>query len=64
MRDKTLQDLFIRICRDSAFSLDPITAAKLTASVAGQHPLVVWMAFPHYNDMERIATGEHAVLRR
>lgn len=63
MRDKKLQDLFIRICRDSRFSVDPITAAKLTASVAGQHPLEVWMAFPHYDDMESIAAGRHAVLR-
>lgn len=56
---ETLQQLFIRVCRDSGFTLEATRAASLAAKIANTHPLNVWMAMPDLSTMERIAAGAH-----
>jgi hypothetical protein len=53
-----LQQLFIRVCRDSGFTLDWVRAAILTAKIADTDPLLVWLAMD-VSTMERIASGAH-----
>lgn len=59
MERKAIQDLFIRLCRDSGFSLDTVRAMQFTALVANIHPLEVWMALPSLDVAEAIAAGKH-----
>lgn len=61
---KTIQDIYIRVCRDSGFGLDYIAAAQLAAKVVGIHPLDIWIAMPSLSVMEEIATGAHPSVRR
>lgn len=58
---KMIQDLFIRISKDSGWSLDYTRVAKLAAQILGIHPLEVANAFADLGLMERIAQGEHPV---
>ena len=59
MDRKGMQDLFIRVCRDSGFKLDYVRAAQLAGKVGGFHPLELWCAMPGIDAMEQIAKGEH-----
>lgn len=61
---KTVQDVFIRVCRDSMWQIDAINAAKLTASVVGKHPLQVWSDVGSLDIMNQIAAGTHPVCTR
>ena len=56
---KAITDLYVRLCRDSNFSLDAIRAAQLTASVLKLHPLEVWLAMPSMSVTELVASGNH-----
>lgn len=56
---KLNQDCFIRICRDSGFKVDPLTAANIAATMAKTHPLLVWASFPSFDVMCEIADGSH-----
>jgi len=56
---KTRQDVFIRVCRDSKFTMDAVKAATFAALVLDCHPLEIWLAMPDFNTMERIADGSH-----
>lgn len=58
-RRKLIQDMYVRVCRDSGFQLSWEQATKLTAKVGGWHPLDVWMAMPSMDVMEEIAEGKH-----
>ena len=60
---KLVQDIYIRICRDSGFQLGYVEAAKLAANVGGFHPLDVADALGIAN-MHEIATGRHPVCQR
>jgi hypothetical protein len=53
-----IQNLFIRVCRDSRFSMDPIDAAVMTGSILKCHPIQVWVALD-IDNMTRIANGTH-----
>ena len=66
MDRKYIQDVFIRICRDSGFTIDYIDAAKLTGKVLKIPPFEVWeaMYIGDLQRMERIAKGEHPVCVR
>lgn len=55
----TMQQVFVRVCRDSGFQLDTDRACKLAAKVVGKHPLDIWMAMPGLDVMDAIARGEH-----
>jgi hypothetical protein len=57
-----IQRAYIRYCRDSLFSLDAVNAAIFTAGALRVHPLEVWLAMPCFDDMERIASGNHPAL--
>jgi hypothetical protein len=46
-----IQELFIRVCRDSGFTLDAARAAGVAAIAFGCHPLEVWMAMPSLDVM-------------
>lgn len=56
---KTIQDIYIRICRDSGFQLSWDRAAHLAGQVGGFHALDVWNAMPSLDTMRQIAAGEH-----
>lgn len=56
---ETIQQVYIRVCRDSGFKLDWIRATNLTASIVGKHPMDVWIAIGTIDVMEAIAQGEH-----
>ena len=56
---KTIQDVFIRLCRDSAFTLPADRAASLAGVMLKCHPLEIWLAMPSYSAMEEIAAGTH-----
>ena len=57
-----IQELYIRICRDSKFKIDWVQAAQLTASVLQITPLMVGLAFPYVERMRTIADGNDPVL--
>lgn len=59
-----VQNLFIRICRDSQWSIDAIRAAKLTGQIVGKHPLLVWDDIGSLDIMHSIAAGEHPACHR
>lgn len=59
---KTIQDLYIRICKDSAFQMDYAQAAALTANVLGTGALAVCDAFG-LDIMKQIANGTHPIVR-
>ncbi|MDB5707879.1 MAG: hypothetical protein JWN66_4995 [Sphingomonas bacterium] len=59
-----IQQVYIRVCRDSGFQLDYLQAANLAAKVLGKHPLDVWIAMPCLDVMREIAVGEHPAARR
>ena len=61
---KTIQAVFIRVCRDSGFTLDAAHAARLVAKTLVCHPLEVWLAMPSLDVMNEIAAGTHPVLRQ
>jgi hypothetical protein len=56
---KTIQALFVMVCRDSGFTLDPVNAAQFVALLANIHPLQVWLAMPSWDVMGEIAAGRH-----
>jgi hypothetical protein len=58
-----IQELFIRVCRDSGFTLDAARAAGVAAIAFGCHPLEVWMAMPSLDVMNEIAAGKHPAAR-
>ena len=51
------QQAFIRVCRDSQFTLDATRAAVLAAAVINCHPLEIWLAMPDLDAMDGIAAG-------
>lgn len=60
---KTIQDVYIRTCRDSGWRLDWALAAQVAAAVLGIGALDIWSAVGTIDNMKRIATGEHPVCR-
>ena len=61
---KKIQDVFIRVCRDSGFQLEATRAANLASDALGIHPLQVLTAMGSMEAMERVATGEHPAVQR
>jgi len=59
----TIQQLFIRICRDTKFKMSAIDAAYLAAKVLDCHPLEIWLAMPSFDTMEEIANGSHLICK-
>lgn len=60
---KTVQDVFIRVCRDSGFRLEATRAAHLAAKMLGISAFEVWTAMD-LDVMRRIASGEHPAARK
>lgn len=56
---KTVADLYLRVCRDSNWSIGAVSAATLTAKILRIHPLEVWLAMPSMSVMEDVASGTH-----
>ncbi|QDP65824.1 MAG: hypothetical protein Unbinned7865contig1001_23 [Prokaryotic dsDNA virus sp.] len=56
---KAIQDLYIRISKDSGWSMSYTNVAKLAAQILGIHPLEVARAFADLGLMERVAKGDH-----
>ena len=61
---KEIQDLYIRICRDSLFKMDYIRVAHFVADMLKISAIEVWMAFSNMSTMERIAAGTHPVCKK
>ena len=59
MSRKQLQELFLRVCRDSGFSLEATQAASIAAKAAGVSPLEFWVAFGTIDAMDKVADGGH-----
>lgn len=57
-----IQQMYIRVCRDSRFKMPLVQAAHLAAKVLGVSALQVWIALD-FSNMERIANGTHECLR-
>lgn len=55
---KQIQEVYIRICKDSGYKLGATHAAKLAASVLKIHPLEVWVAMSSFDTMEAYAEGK------
>ena len=53
---------YIRICRDSGFTIEFERAAALTGQLFGITALEVWPCFPYLKDMMDIASGTHPAL--
>lgn len=51
--------LYVRICRDSGFSMSFDKAAHFVADMLGISALEVWSAFGDITNMQRVASGEH-----
>ena len=64
MNREQIQQLFIRVCRDSGFSLDWIDAASIAARAANISPLEIWIAFGTMQMMGQVARGEHPAAHR
>lgn len=60
---ETIRKIYIRVCRDSRFQMEPENAARFAASVAGCAPMDVLAALGH-DAMTSIANGTHPCLAR
>lgn len=60
---KLRQNAFIRVCKDSGFSLDTYRAAAMAAGVVGVHPLEIWTAFAGLDQMHDISAGTHPAVQ-
>jgi hypothetical protein len=56
---KMIQDVFIRLCRDSGFRLSAVAAAQLTGMMLERTPLEIWLSMPSWDVMKEIAAGTH-----
>ena len=59
-----VQQVFIRICRDSGFTLATPEAAALAAGALGCSPLQIWTAMQSLAMMDQIAAGTHPAAGR
>lgn len=59
---KLKQSVFIRVCKDSKFTLTSTDAAILASRVLGCHPLDIAFSLD-IDVMEKIAKGEHPVCK-
>lgn len=60
---KTIQDVYIRVCKDSGFGLDMFMAAKIAADTLNISSLEIGFAFG-MDTLEKIAKGEHPVCKK
>lgn len=58
-RRKFIQDLYIRVCRDSLYKMPCEKAAHFAGKVGGFHAIDVWTAMPSLDVMMQIADGKH-----
>lgn len=56
---KLIQDVYIRVCKDSGFNMHWEDAAVLTADILNIIPLEVGLAFSRMGDLNQIALGLH-----
>ena len=56
-----IQEVYIRVCRDSGFGLGAVESAIIAGKSIGIHPLEIWLAFSSLDVMKDIADGKHPV---
>lgn len=56
------QAVYMRVCRDSGFTLEATRAAHLAARILKCSPLDIWIAMGTLETMDRIANGTHPAL--
>tara|TARA_R110000772_G_scaffold99174_2_gene198828 strand:- start:667 stop:873 length:207 start_codon:yes stop_codon:yes gene_type:complete len=61
---KQIQDLFLRVCKDSEYTLEWDRASSLTAAILKIHPLQIWLAMPDIDTLIAIATGDHPITKK
>lgn len=59
-----IQKMFIRVCRDSGFTMEYIKATIFAGEILKISPIEVWTSFGSLDTMEEIAKGIHPVLKR
>ena len=60
---KLHQDLYIRICKDSNFSLPYDRVAAMVGEILGTSALIVWLNMPSIDVMISIANGIHPITK-
>lgn len=60
---KQIQDVYIRVCKDSGFQMEFIQATIFAAKLLKLHPWGVYDAFGDMSAMKAIATGSHPITR-
>ena len=60
---KLVQDLFVRISRDSGYNLSATRVAHFAGDMLGITALEVWGYMPSIAVMEKVASGEHAACK-
>ena len=58
-RDPAMREAFVRVCKDSKFTLDAIRAAQLVGLMFDVSPIEVWLVMPSLDAMNEIAAGKH-----
>lgn len=58
INNKTITEMYERVCKDSGYKLDMQKAATLTASVLKISPLEVWIGVGSVDKMIQIASGD------
>lgn len=61
---KQIQVAYIRVCKDSNFTIEWHAAMGLVSSLLHLHPIDIWAAMGSIDVMENIAKGEHPILEK
>ena len=56
---KTIQDIYIRVCKDSEFEMEYIQVAIFVAGLLNITPFEVYAAFGDLRTMGEVASGIH-----
>lgn len=59
MKRETIQNLFMRVARDSGFRMPATQVARFTAKALSISPIAVWGAFADIDQMREVAAGNH-----
>lgn len=59
-----IRSLYLRVCRDSRYTISSGNAAILVAQMLGISPLEVWVAMPSLSVMDEIAAGAHPAAQK
>lgn len=61
---KFIQEAFIRIARDSGFTMDGVEVAIFTGQLLNCSPFTVYAAFSNMDTMNAVANGSHPAVKK